>query len=80
MMTAIQKVGASGLTIFVEGKNKGLDMIREHCTDKKVVILAVSFHRAFDIAENYCKRYAPELLDEIREIRSKVLRKLLRTE
>lgn len=51
-----------GLVVFLDG-NKKLDHIRKY-GDKKSVIIAVALYRAQQIALNYARKYAPELISQ----------------
>lgn len=51
-------------TVFLDNDNE-LDHIRLHC-DPKTIIKAVALRRAQQIAQNYARKYKPELLDEFK--------------
>lgn len=61
MIKSITRQRADGLTIFLDGDLE-LNRIRLEEQDKRKVIIAVAIKRAEQIAINYAKRYAPELL------------------
>ena len=60
----IEAIRPDGLRIFLDG-DPTLDMVRVNAIDRKLVILAVAYRRAQQIACNYARRYAPDLLPQI---------------
>jgi len=64
-----------GFTVFLNG-DKILDEIRLKMP-KEIVIVAVAIRRAQQIARNYARKYAPELLERF-EIDDRQLEKILR--
>ena len=56
----LQYCRPDGFTVFFDGDAE-LDAIRE-TADKRAVIVAVACRRAQQIARNYARKYAPELL------------------
>jgi len=59
----VPEIRDDGLTVFCDG-DEMLDDIRRHGT-KQQVITAVAMRRAQEIAFNYARKYAPELLSEL---------------
>lgn len=63
----LEAVRADGLRIFLDG-DPVLDKVRTNAKDPRVVILAVAYRRAQQIACNYASKHAPSLLEDIRKI------------
>ena len=59
----VSSIRRDGMTVFYDG-DEILDEIRRRGT-KKQVIVAVALRRAQEIAFNYARKYAPELLPEL---------------
>ena len=59
----ISSIRKDGMTVYYDG-DEILDEIRRHGT-KVQVIAAVALRRAQEIAFNYARKYAPELLPEL---------------
>lgn len=62
-MQTLQINRQDSLPVFLDGDTE-LDAIRQSEPDRRKVIVAVALRRAQQIALNYCKRHAPELLAE----------------
>ena len=60
----LKAVRPDGLKIFLDG-DRALDAVRVRAKDPRLVILAVSFRRAQQIAIGYCRKHAPDLLTDI---------------
>ncbi len=60
----VQYTRPDEFTVFLDD-DKELDFIRTHC-EPRIVIKAVALRRAQQIAQNYARKYKPEILDEFK--------------
>ena len=65
MKSITKKIGASGLAVFPDGRNKLVDRIRLSEKDPRKVILVVALQKAVDVVRTYSRQYSPSLEPEL---------------